>query len=260
MIKSYKEYLENISILQLENEVWKPIENCDNKYFISNFGRIKSKAKKEEIILKVQLTNRGYVWVGIHYKGQKMYDVHRLVAKYFVDNPNNYPEVNHLDGNKENNCYDNLEWCTRSQNNLHAYRTGLRANKKFGEAYNAKKVYQYDLDGNYIAEYSSTTEIAKKLSCCPSGISQCATGVLRSSHGFIFRYYKQSKIDIQEYKEILPLKVKQYDKQGNFIKRWNSVSEAANYYKIDNSSIYACSIGKKQKTAGGYIWKTFKEH
>ena len=260
MIKSRKEYLEKIKILQLEHEVWKPIEGYDNKYFISNFGRVKSKAKKEDIILRTQLTNKGYVWVGIHYKGEKRYDVHRLVAKYFVDNPNNYPEVNHLDGKKENNCYDNLEWCTRSQNNLHAFRTGLRQNKKFGEAYNAKKVYQYDLEGNYITEYSSTTEAAKKFNCYPSAISQCASGVSLTTQGYTFRYYKEDKVNVDNYKKILPLKVKQYDLQGNFIKEWNSVAEAANYYKLDNSSIYCCGENKRYKTAGGYIWRAFKEH
>lgn len=53
--------------------------------------------------------------------------VHRLVAQCFIANPNDYPEVNHKDGNKENNSIDNLEWCTRSQNNKHAFETGLRS-------------------------------------------------------------------------------------------------------------------------------------
>ncbi len=61
--------------------------------------------------------------------GQRQYIVHRLVAKYFVPNPSNYPHVNHLDGNKYNNHYSNLEWCTIEMNNAHAKALGLMSGK-----------------------------------------------------------------------------------------------------------------------------------
>lgn len=68
--------------------------------------------------------NCGYKIVAID---QKVYLLHRIVAKTWVSNPNNYTDVNHIDGNKAHNDADNLEWCTKSQNMLHAYATGLQS-------------------------------------------------------------------------------------------------------------------------------------
>ena len=70
------------------------------------------------------LNNAGYKLIAID---QKIYLLHRIVAKAWVPNPNNYPEVNHIDGNKLNNNSDNLEWCTRSYNIKHAYANGLQS-------------------------------------------------------------------------------------------------------------------------------------
>ena len=90
---------------------------------VSNFGEVKSHGK----IIKGEITSGGYCRVHISHKGvQYKFLVHRLVAEAFILNPNRLPEVNHIDGNKQNNSVDNLEWCTRSQNTSHAFKTGLR--------------------------------------------------------------------------------------------------------------------------------------
>lgn len=80
---------------------------------------------KKNILLRPSVV-RGYEKVCIFIDGKyKIMSVHRLVAMNFIPNPNNYPQINHIDGNKENNFYKNLEWCTPSMNVKHAYKNGL---------------------------------------------------------------------------------------------------------------------------------------
>lgn len=117
------------------DEIWKEIEEYPN-YEVSNLGRVRttkyySNAQKkyyDRILVLKQKTNRwGYNHVGLSNKnGRKSKIIHRLVAQAFISNPNNYLEINHKDGNKQNNCVDNLEWCNRSYNILHAYKIGLK--------------------------------------------------------------------------------------------------------------------------------------
>lgn len=92
-------------------------------YSVSNFGRVRNDTTGK--IRK--LTFRIYVGVGLESsKGRKNCLVHRLVAIHFIPNPDNLPEVNHIDGNKENNHVSNLEWVSTSDNQKHAIRTGLK--------------------------------------------------------------------------------------------------------------------------------------
>lgn len=99
------------------NEIWKDIEGYEGLYQISNLGKIKSLTKN--CILKPS-NCRKYKGVNLYKNGiTKTKSIHRLVAIAFIPNPNNYPCVNHIDCNKENNNADNLEWCTYKQNNNH---------------------------------------------------------------------------------------------------------------------------------------------
>lgn len=102
----------------MENEIWKPIPDCEG-YFVSNLGRFKN--SDEEI--KQPHGKDGYQ--SINLKPYGGFSVHRLVAIAFIPNPDNKPEVNHINGNKTDNRVVNLEWSTRSENNQHAWRTGL---------------------------------------------------------------------------------------------------------------------------------------
>lgn len=84
--------------------------------------------------LKPSLSRQGYYMVSLRKDaGYYRTSVHRLVALAYVDNPDSKPQVNHIDGNKLNNHVDNLEWCTQAENQQHANRTGLFANRARGE-------------------------------------------------------------------------------------------------------------------------------
>ena len=115
-------------------EVWKDIVGYEGKYQVSNLGYIKSlemwtgdKYIKRDKILRGSLSNNGYLYVSLCKGGKaKKYKVNRLVAQAFIENPYNLPITNHIDGDKTNNCVDNLEWTTQSENLKHSYRTGLR--------------------------------------------------------------------------------------------------------------------------------------
>ena len=103
-------------------EVYKELSISD-KYLCSNFGNIKSKRFGK--ILKGQKNSCGYLRVQISYAGNR-YFIHRLVADTFVKKIKGKNFVNHKDGNKQNNLASNLEWVTRSENDLHAFKIGLR--------------------------------------------------------------------------------------------------------------------------------------
>lgn len=113
---NYPRRKEKEIITNLPNEIWKDI---DDGYKVSNYGRVLSLAKttirgrKYDKILSASKKDNGYYTVSIN--GNNEY-VHRLVAKAFIDNPNNLNEINHKDEDKSNNRVDNLEWCTKSYN------------------------------------------------------------------------------------------------------------------------------------------------
>jgi hypothetical protein len=139
-------------MLPFEDEVWKNIKGYKGCYQVSNYGRVKSLARKDSLnrdikerIFKPSVNNRGYSLVVFCKNGKiKTFTVHRLVAKAFIPNPLNKPSVNHINGIKQINRPSNLEWCTTSENNYHAYKLGLKEAKK-GETHFNHKLTKADV-------------------------------------------------------------------------------------------------------------------
>lgn len=152
-------------------EKWVDIKNYEGLYQISNLGRVKSVLN--DIIMKPKLEKNGYYRVGIRKnKIIKTFAVHRLVAEAFIPNPDNLPQIDHIDRDKYNNSVTNLRWCTGLQNTKWAC---------------DKKVYQYTKDGLFIKEYESITEAAKDSNCSITAISNAARNkILKDKNG---KYY-----------------------------------------------------------------------
>ena len=124
----------------MNKELWKSVKGFTD-YKVSNQGKVKSFKLNTEKILKQCNDKKEYLLVKLSKsRNSKTKTVHRLVATAFIPNPDNKPQVNHKDGNKQNNCVDNLEWVTQSENDIHAFKIGLKtqqgienANSKLSE-------------------------------------------------------------------------------------------------------------------------------
>lgn len=175
-------------------EIWKDIAGYEGLYQVSNHGNIRSHKRMPNKLLKQSPTNCGYMKVELYKNAKgKMHYVHRLVAQAFLPNPHNKSEINHIDGNKANNVLSNLEWASRSENQLHAINQGLREPSPMTGRYgalnhNSKAVIQKDLNGNVIAAWDSIASAAKAVKCSPSFISNCLQGRKKTAKGFKWEY------------------------------------------------------------------------
>lgn len=121
----------------MEQEIWKDVKNYEGKYQVSNLGRVKSLLEKYRggqyygMILKSHVNKKGYVYQQLR-KDNKTFThlLHRLVAEVFIPNPENKPNINHIDANTSNNNINNLEWCTQKENIQHCIKLERR-NKNF---------------------------------------------------------------------------------------------------------------------------------
>ena len=159
-------------------EEWKPIEGI--YYFISSFGRVRN--YKDEVMAQ-QLSMNGYSRCELYKDGsKKKYNIHRLVAKAFIDNPKNYEQVNHKDCVKTNNHVDNLEWCTPKQNVHHAIANGRQGKPPF------KPVVQIDKNGYVFARYESVTAASEAVGVNPTSVTAALTGKSMTCKGYVWRY------------------------------------------------------------------------
>ena len=172
-------------------EIWKDITGYDGLYQVSNLGNVKSfrestkYGKQKEYILKPSLINSGYHVVTLYSKNGKKrkFQIHRLVAEMFIDNPEGLPCVNHKDEDKLNNHINNLEWCTYQYNNNYGT-ARVRASATI-----AKPIRQKTLNGEPIAMYKSCKIAAELLRYKESNVViWCRKGI---GGGYLWEYVNE---------------------------------------------------------------------
>jgi hypothetical protein len=264
----------------------KQIPNYEN-YYVFPDGKIYN--TKTKILHNLTNNAAGYVQVGLSKNNKvKHFLLHVLVAKAFIDNPENKEFVNHKDGNKQNNDIINLEWVTNSENIRHAIDTGLLKIEK--------PVIQYDLNFNEINRFKSITEAVEKTSTSYNSISQVCSKKQHTANNFIWKFEinnnkeendeKNNKNYILKEREkngckgiiqhdlendeknnknyILKERGKngckgiiQYDLENNELERFDSIKEAEEQTGTSAKRISA-NI-RNSGIAGGYIWKFINE-
>ena len=155
----------------------KDIKNYEGLYAITPEGEVWSYRKKKFLTPR---DNKGYLYVYLYKDNEKKKCyLHRLVAEAYIPNQENLPQINHKDENKANNCIQNLEWCDASYNTNYGTCIERRASK------HKKPILQYDLDGNFIREWSSATDVGREVK---NGICDCLKGRKKSAYGFVWKY------------------------------------------------------------------------
>lgn len=260
----------------LPNEIWKDVVGYEGLYKVSNLGRIFSCSKifhfnnggecqKGLIIKKPYQDKDGYSRVNLtKCKRSKGFGVHRLVAMSFLDNPNNYNQIDHINGIRNDNRVENLRWCTckmnanfelakknRSEAFKLSYKKGMRKSSCYNESRKIK-IYVYSLEGELLKQFNSITEASKNINgwAFRKPIDDtpfyCKGYVLsvREITDFSFFPYKSPTAR----KKILKL-----DLCNNFVLQYDSIQQAS---KKENISIYKMRNALNKNTEiNGFIFK-----
>lgn len=192
------EYYKNLSLENIEGEIWLDVVDYKGRYMVSNYGRVKSLSymniENNFVIKKQSFNHKGYLQTNINNKIEK---IHRIVCSAFIPNPEKKPQVNHINGIKTDNRIENLEWVTNSENQLHSYSV-LNKNPPMTGKFNhsgSKKINQFDLNGVFIKTWDSSKEIERQTGINRSNICSCCNkrkykdgSVKRTANGFIWKW------------------------------------------------------------------------
>ena len=165
-------------------ETWKNLEGYEGYYKVSSEGRVSGWRGN---VLKPQARSHGYLSVWLYKDGEKkQFSVHRLVAQTFIPNPDNLPEVNHLDEDKTNNKVSNLQWCDRCYNVNYGTAQQRRSLKTRNNSH-SKPVAMYTKDGELIKVFPSLGE-ATRSGFAGGNVLHCIQGKYSHAYGYIWKY------------------------------------------------------------------------
>ena len=168
-------------------EELRKIDESDIDY-ITPSGKVYSEYEQDKFLQKTPHKNQhnGYIYVAIHTEnGERTRRLHRLVAKAFIPNPNNYPVVNHKDENPQNNNVDNLEWCTHYYNVHYGRADELRKQNQYG----CKAVLKYSLDGELLKEYPRIMDaVRENPPATRQNIRECCKGKIKTCAGYKWKF------------------------------------------------------------------------
>lgn len=251
-----EEIYKNLSLEDLPNEEWRFIPNCDNLYMVSNMGRIKSlasirkfgktKRRHRERIMKQFQNWQGYLSCYIsNLKGEKIrISSHQCVADVFLENPQNYPCVNHKNEIKYDNRVENLEHCTYSYNITYGSR----------EMCGCKKVCQYSLDGEFIAMFDSVKQASKETNTNRKSISNCLNGLSKSANNFMWLEGAHGTHKIEKYCDLNKRPISCFRLNGDFVGDFESIADAGRKLNLCTTTISLNCRGKINKV-GEYSFK-----
>ena len=246
------EIYKNLSLEDLEGEVWKDVVGWEQSHQVSNYGRVRTKERRKKwgTYMRLQKSRvlsqcrKANGYLSLHLNDENSFKnayVHRLVVEAFVRPMAKDEEVNHLDKNKTNNRVDNLEICSRKENMLYS------KNDLFERQ--ARRVYRYTLDGSFDKEYRSLTEASQDNGANPPCIVRACKGERNIVNHYYFRYEKHDKIEVppKKYKEVIAT-----NEKGNIIE-FASGFEAASYFGVKYNSIVCACV--RHTTCKGYSLK-----
>jgi hypothetical protein len=199
----------------MNKEEWRPVCGFESEYLISSIGRVWSNHSRRILKNKNAL---GYQYVSLCSHGfRQERRIHRLVAEAFIPNPDSKPTVNHINENKADNRFENLEWATTKEQNAHGTRTVRAMANTDWEARSAKTDYgeiarkhdyykmnsgqmrpvlQFDKHGFFVARHAGVGAAARAVSTTPCRICECAKGRRKTSAGFIWKYETSTDADV----------------------------------------------------------------
>lgn len=249
-------------------EVWKDVflDGEQTGYQVSNTGRIRYslyKNSKKDGFVKPRPSKNGYLRVCIRLNGKKVERyIHRLVAECFLENEQNKPYVNHIDGDKTNNKVENLEWVTAFENMKHCFDNEL--------CQTAKPVILYTLDGKFFGEFVSVSEalrvVAPQLKST-FGIDAKLLDVdnlePRQAHGFQWRLRDGDNRPISDIRALCKRqrdKIVQLTLDGAFVKYFDYPTEACRELGVSNNGFINQVCKNKRKSAYGFKWMYYSDY